>query len=132
MVWKSYHDTQKLLSQSSVNIKNWEESNKHLPKIKSTTCIIEITSQENEKYLRGEIHLLACLLTLWHLRNFPCEFTEKCFAVFDQSSHAIYLTWYRLLLFFREFSSVIPFMVWLQDSSQIKGRGYIFMFNIVC
>ena len=46
----------------------------------------------------------------------------KCF-VFDQSSCTIYLTWYWLLLFFQEFSPIIPFMVWLQDSTQIKGGG---------
>ena len=73
----------------------------------------------------------ACLLASCQLRNFPREFTEKCFAIFDQSSCAIYLTWYRSLLFFREFSSIIPFMVWLWDSSQIKGRGYIFKSTIV-
>ena len=101
--------------------------------MKSTTYIIEITTQKNEKYLsEGEIHLLACLLVSCQLRNFPHEFTEKCFAVFDQSSCVIYLTWYWLLLFFQEFSSIIPFMVWLQDSSQMKGRGYIFMSSIVC
>ena len=82
--------------------------------------------------LRGEIHLLTRLLASCQLRNFPREFTEKCFAVFDQSSHAIYLAWYWPLLFFWEFFSIIPFMVWLQDSSQIKGRGYIFMSSIVC
>ena len=43
--------------------------------------------------LRGEIHLLACLLPSCQLRNFPCEFTEKCFAVFDQWTCTIYLTW---------------------------------------
>ena len=31
--------------------------------MKSTTYIVEITNQKNEKYLsKGEIHLLACLL----------------------------------------------------------------------
>ena len=67
--------------------------------MKSTTYIIEITNQKNEKYL--------------YLRNFLHVFTEKCFAIFDQSGWAIYLTWYRLLFFFWEFSSIIPFMVWL-------------------
>ena len=104
--------------------------------MKSTTYIIEITNQKNEKYLSEGRNPLACLppclLASCQLRNFLCEFTEKCFAIFDQSSHMIYLTWYWLLLFFWEFSSIIPFMVWLQDSSQIKGRGYIFMSSIVC
>ena len=53
-------------------------------------------------YLKWEIHLLAGLL-----RNFLGEFGEKCFAVFDQSKCAIYLTWYWLLLFFREFLSLL-------------------------
>ena len=83
--------------------------------MKSTTYIVEITNQKNEKYLSdGRRNPLACspshLLTLCQLRNFPREFTEKCFAIFDQSSCAIYL-WYWLLLFLREFSSIIPFMV---------------------
>ena len=54
---------------------------------------------------------------------FCSSFTEKCFAIFDQSNHMIYLMWYWLLPFFRKFSSIIPFTVWLQDSSQIKRRG---------
>ena len=65
--------------------------------MKSTTYIVEITNQKNEKYL--------------YLRNFLRVFTEKCFAIFDQSGWVIYLTWYRPLLFFWEFSSIIPFMV---------------------
>ena len=83
--------------------------------MKSTTYIVEITNQKNEKYLSEGRNPLACLppclLASCQLRNFLCEFTEKCFAIFDQSSHMIYLTWYWLLLFFWEFSSVIPFMV---------------------
>ena len=80
-----------------------------------TTYILEITNQKNEKYLSEGRNPLACLpprlLASCQLRNFPREFTEKCFDVFNQSSCAIYLTWYQLLLFFREFSSIIPFMV---------------------
>ena len=72
--------------------------------MKSTTYIVEVTTQKNEKYLSEWRNPLACssacLLALCQLRNFPCDFTEKCFAVFDQSSHTIYLTWYQLLLFF--------------------------------
>ena len=83
--------------------------------MKSTTYIVEITNQKNEKYLSEGRNPLACwpprLLASCQLRNFPREFTEKCFPVFDQSSCAIYLTWYRPLLFFWEFSSIIPFMV---------------------
>ena len=83
--------------------------------MKSTTYIAEITSQKNEKYLLKGRNPFACssprLLALCLLRNIPHEFTEKCFAIFDQSSCAIYLTWYRPLLFFGELSSIIPFMV---------------------
>ena len=57
--------------------------------MKSATYIAEITTQKAEKCLsvwgkKTRIHLLARLLALCQLRNFPCRFTEKCFAVFDQ------------------------------------------------
>ena len=68
-----------------------------------------------------EIQLLGRLLALCQLRNFPRVFTEKCFVVFDQSGCAIYLMWYRLLLFFLEFSSIIPFMV--DFKILVKSRG---------
>ena len=98
--------------------------------MKSTTYFAEITNWKAEKYLsewKTRIHLLARLLTLCQLRNFPSEFTENYFAVFDQSRCSIYLTWHRSLLFFPKFTFIIPFMVWFQDSSQIKGRKYIFI-----
>ena len=83
--------------------------------MKSTTYIVEINKQKNEKYLPEGRNPLTCspprLLASCKLRNLPREFTQKCFAVFDQSSCAIYLTWYRPLLFFWKFSSIIPFMV---------------------
>ena len=104
--------------------------------MKSTTCIAEITNQKNEKDLSEGRNPLACLplclLASCQPRNFLHELTEKCFAVFDKSSCAIYLMWYWALLFFGEFSSIIPFMVWLSDSNQIKGRGYIFKSSIIC
>ena len=88
-----------------------------ISKTKSTTYFVEITNQQNKKYLSEGRNPLACLtpglLASCKLRNFPREFTEKSFAVFDQSSCAIYLTWYSPLLFFWEFYSIIPFMVWL-------------------
>ena len=64
--------------------------------MKSTTYIVEITNQKNGKYLSEGRNPLACLpprllasspprlLASCQLRNFPREFTEKCFAVFDQ------------------------------------------------
>ena len=84
--------------------------------MKSTTYIAEITNQKNEKYLYTGRHPVVwsppyLLLASCQLRNIPRVFTEKCFVVFDQSSCAIYLTWYRPLLFFWEFSSIIPSMV---------------------
>ena len=83
--------------------------------MKSTTYIVEITNQKNEKYLSKGRNPLTCsptrLLASCQLRNFLPEFTEKCFAIFDQSTCAIYLTWYQPLLFFWEISSIIPFLV---------------------
>ena len=85
--------------------------------MKSTTYIAEIIIEKNEKYLSEGRNPFACLspqlLASCQLRNFLHEFTEKCFAVFDQSSCVIYLLWYQPLLFFWEFSSIIPFMVQL-------------------
>ena len=72
--------------------------------MKSTTYIVEITTQNNEKNMSEGRYPLACLhahqLVSCQIRNFPREFTEKCFAIFDQSSCSIYLTWYRPLLYF--------------------------------
>ena len=73
---------------------------------------------------------LACspthLLASCQIRNFPNEFTEKCFAIFDVSSHVIYLTWYWLLLFFQELSSIIPFTgFWLGQGSQGKSGNLL-------
>ena len=83
--------------------------------MKSTTYIVELTNQKNEKYLYLGRNPVAwsppCFLASCQLINFLRVFTEKCFAVLDQSGCAICLTWYRLLLFLGEFSSIIPFMV---------------------
>ena len=55
--------------------------------MKSTTYIIEITNQKNEKYLSEGRNTLTCsppcLFASYQLRNISCEFTEKCFVVFD-------------------------------------------------
>ena len=54
--------------------------------MKSTTYIVEITNQKNEKYLyvgRNPVAWLPPhLLTSCQLRNFPHVFTEKCFRRF--------------------------------------------------
>ena len=94
--------------------------------MKSTICIVEITNQKNEKYLYMRRNLVAwsppCLMSTKKFST--CVFIEKCFAVLtNQAARFIYLTWYRLLLLFWEFSSIIPFMVWLRDSTLVKSRG---------
>ena len=93
--------------------------------MKSTAYIVEITNQKYEKYLsegRNPLSFLPPrLLASCQLRNFPREFTEKCFAVFDQSSCAIYLTWYRPLLFFWEF--LLSFLLWYDFKILVKSSG---------
>ena len=53
--------------------------------MKSTIYMIEITNQKNEIYLtvgRNPVACLPlCLLSFCQLRNFPREFTEKCFSI---------------------------------------------------
>ena len=87
--------------------------------MKSTTHVIEITNQKNEKYQSEGRNPLACwpphLLALCQLRNLPREFTEKCFAVFDQSSCMIYLTWYWSLLLW-------SFLLWYGFKILVKSR----------
>ena len=65
--------------------------------MKSTTYIVEITNQKNEKYLYVRRNPVAWLpprlLASCQPRNFPRVLTEKCFAVFYQSGGTIYLTW---------------------------------------
>ena len=58
--------------------------------MKSTRYIVEITTQK----LFQLLVILTNLLASSQLRNFPSEFTEKCFAIVDQSSRTTYLTWY--------------------------------------
>ena len=80
----------------------------HLPNMKSTTYMVEITTQKNEKYLSEGRNPLACLATRLaarflascQLRNFLLEFTEKCFAILEQSNCVTYYTWFWSLLFF--------------------------------
>ena len=63
--------------------------------MKSTTYIVEITNQKNEKYLYVGRNPVAWspprLLASCQLRNFLHVFTEKCFAVFDRSVALIFL-----------------------------------------
>ena len=79
--------------------------------MKSTTYIAEVTTQKKEKGLSEGIIPLACLpARLMSTKKFSV-FTEKCFAVFYRSSHTIYLRLCWSLLFFWEFSPIIPVMV---------------------
>ena len=56
--------------------------------MKSTTYIVETTTQKNEKYLYEGRNPLACLsarlLAVSQLISLLREFTEKCFVVFDR------------------------------------------------
>ena len=82
--------------------------------MKSLTFFAEITKQKAEMYLseRGKLEPLSCLpARLVSNKKFLCEFNENCFAIFNQSSHVIYLMCCRSLLFFPEFTSIIPFIV---------------------
>ena len=58
--------------------------------MKRTTYIAKITTQRNEKYLSEGRNLLACsansLLVSCQPRNFPREFTEKCFVFLTNQS----------------------------------------------
>ena len=58
--------------------------------MKSNRYIVEITTQK----LFQLLVILTNLLVSSQLGKFPSEFTEKCFAIFDQSSRTTYLTWY--------------------------------------
>ena len=93
--------------------------------MKSTTYIVEITNQKNEKYLSEGRNPLACLppylLALCQPKNFLCEFTEKCFAVFGQSSCTIYLTWYHHSYFSGNF--LLSFLLWYDFKILVKSRG---------
>ena len=74
--------------------------------MKSTTYIVEITNQKNEKYLyvgRNPVAWLPpSLLAYWKVfcRFWPIKLRDLSL-------------WYRPLLFFWEFSSIIPFMAQL-------------------
>ena len=99
--------------------------------MKSSTCIIEITTQKNEKYLSEGRNSLAFLPAhLMSTKKFLCDFTEKGFvkiAVKSDSSHVVSVALiFPGIFFYHSF-----YVVQLQDSSQIKGQGYIFMSSIL-
>ena len=97
-----------------------------MPRMKITAYLTEKTAQKNEKYLSEGKNPLAysydCLLTLCQLINFQNEFTEKYFAVFDQSSRMIY--WSRGICcsyFFRNF--LLSFLLRYDFNILVKSRG---------
>ena len=81
--------------------------------MKSTTCIIEITNQKNEKYQyvgRNPVAWLPPhLLASCQLRNVLRVFTEKCFAVFCCS--------------YFSGNFLISFLLWYDFKIPVKSRG---------
>ena len=79
-----------------------------MPKTKSTVYFTKITTSKTGIYLkfwerknsRMSSYLLARLLAWYWQRNFPREFTENSFVIFEQSSRVILLTLYWRLYFF--------------------------------
>ena len=63
----------------------------------------------------------ALLLVSCQLRNFPHEFTENCFAVFDWSNLTIYLMWYWLFWFSGNF--LLSFLLRYDFKILLKSRG---------
>ena len=93
--------------------------------MKSITYIIEITTQKNEQYLsegrNQHACLPACLLASCQLRILLSEFTEKHFAVFDQSSYAISHS-IGCSYFSRNF--LLSFLLlWYEFKILVKSRG---------
>ena len=120
-VWKSYRDTRKLLGQTSVKIKIIDKD------------LINIFPKEWKVSACGEKFtcLLACSpacfvstekLSTWVYWKLFCRFW---LIKPHNLSHVVLV-----VLIFREFSSIIPFTVWLQDFTQIKGTGYISVSSI--
>ena len=78
-----------------------------LTKVLRNDLIFQIASSSDHMSITN---LRNARLNNFELRNFLREFNEKCFAVFGQSNCVIYLVWYRSLLLFQEFSSIILFI----------------------
>ena len=81
----------------------------------STKYSTDITIQKAESILKSEKEKQdsTCLLAYTPDTNeeiFRMSLLKTMLLFFDQSSHAIYLKWYRFLLFFWELNSIIPFM----------------------
>ena len=71
--------------------------------------------------LREEIQLLVCLLASCQVRNFLCEFAEKCFAVFDQSNSTIISHGISRCYFRGNF--LLSFLLWHDLKVLVKSRG---------
>ena len=92
--------------------------------MKSTTYIVEITNQKNEKYLYVGSNPVAWspprLLASCQLRNFPLVFTEKCSAIFDQSSCTISRGIGRSYF---SGNFLLSFLLWYDFKILVKSRG---------
>ena len=93
--------------------------------MKSTTYIVEITNQKNEKYLYVGRNPVAWspprLLASCQLRNFPRVFTEKCFAVFDHQ--AARFTSRGISRFYFSVNFLLSFLLWYDFKILVKSRG---------
>ena len=65
-----------------------------------------------------------CLLARYWQRNFLCEFTENCSAVFVKSGGITLLTWYCQLYFFPWISCGYPLDGSVQDFDETTGGEY--------
>ena len=97
--------------------------------MKSTTQIIEITTQKNEKYLSEERNLpacfcmLACLPRVCQLRNFPREFTEVFCRFWPIKLHSRFISHGIGCSYFSGDFLIIPFMVYMALKILVRSRG---------
>ena len=93
--------------------------------MKSTTYIVEITNQKNEKYLYVGRNPVAWspprLLASCQLRNFPRVFTEKCFAVFANQTARFTSRGIGRSYFSGNF--LLSFLLWYDFKILVKSRG---------
>ena len=114
-----------------------------MPKTKSTVYFTKITTSKTGIYLkfwkrknsRMSSYLLARLLVWYWQRNFPREFTENSFVIFEQSRRVILLTLYCRLYFFPWIpvnplnESVKDFLSNLRGVNMIQFRSILVSFG---
>ena len=114
---------------AKVNIKNnWQESYKHFPKMKSTTYIIEITNQKNERYLSEGRNPLAysppCLLStkkfsVWVYWKVFCHFWS---IKLHDLPHMVSLLFAPSHSYFSG-NFLLSFLLWYDTKILVKLRG---------